>query len=210
MGTYAAEYPLRVEIAYARADNLLFGERIYRPDARLWLHRDLAEVVLAASRICKQLHGHSFVLYDGLRTTDAQEKMLHAKRVQENPQWLQEPVLLAPPGRGAHPRGMAIDVSLEDKNGRLLDMGTPFDFLVEDQRPLHNPAHRQHPKLSKEAVFNRSYLAQSMLTAAEQLGRKILPLPQEWWDFRLLADFYNQYAPLSDADLPSEMKMMAS
>ncbi len=209
MDTYEAEYPLRVEVAYARADNLLFGETIYRPDAKLWLHRDLAEIVLEASKICMQLHGFKFVLYDGLRTTDAQEKMLHTQRVKDNPQWLEEPRLLSPPGMGGHPRGMAIDITLEDKNGQLLDMGTPFDFLAANPKPLHNLAHRQHPKTPKQAVFNRSYLAQSMLTAAEKFGRKILPLPEEWWDFRLPPDVFNEYAPLADADLPAEMRMVS-
>jgi zinc D-Ala-D-Ala dipeptidase len=208
MDTYAGEYPLRTEVAYARDDNYLFGERIYRADARLWLHRDLAEIVLEASRICMEMHRCSFVLYDGLRTTDAQEKMLHTQRVKDNPHWVRnEPRLLSPPGMGGHPRGMAIDISLE-KNGQLLDMGTPFDFLAENPKPLHNPAHRQHPNLSKEAVFNRSYLAQSMVWAGENLGKKIIPLPEEWWDFRLEKEIYNSFAPLSDEDLPAEMRMV--
>ncbi len=32
-------------------------------------------------------------------------------------------------------------------------------------------------------------------------------LPQEWWDFRLPAEIFEQYAPLSDAELPPQMRM---
>ena len=58
-------------------------------------------------------------------------------RVKDNLHWLEEPRLLSPPGAGGHLRGMAIDIGLEDAQGRLLDMGTVFDYLAEDsRRPL--------------------------------------------------------------------------
>ncbi len=208
MDGFEAEYPVKIELAYARPDNLLFGEVIYRPDARLWLHRDLAKVVLEAALQCYEHHGYRFVLYDGLRTVDAQQRMLETKVVKDNPNWLQEPRLLSPPGTGGHPRGMAIDLGLEDENENSLDMGTPFDFLGADSSPLRNPAHRQHPKLSKEVVRNRNILTHAMIEAAEKLSMPLLPLPQEWWDFRLPRSVYEQYAPLSDADLPPEMRMV--
>ncbi len=199
---------LRADIAYARADNLLFAERIYRQDAQLWLHRDLAAIVLEAARRCFKDHGCRLILHDGLRTVEAQEKMLETARVKANPHWLAEPGLLSKPGAGGHPRGMAVDVSLEDENGRILDMGTPFDFLSDDPSPLRNPAHRQHTRLSRAAVTNRNILSNAMMAAAESLKIPLLPLPQEWWDFRLPKEIYELYAPLSDADLPPEMRMM--
>lgn len=199
---------LRVDLAYARNDNLLFGERIYRADAGLWLHKNLAAVVLEAARRCFRDHKCSFVLHDGLRTVEAQDKMLRTARVIKNPQWLAEPGLLSKPGAGGHPRAMAVDVSLVDENGQALDMGTPFDFLSDDPGPLRNPAHRQHTKLSRDAVRNRGFLTNAMMGAAESLNVALLPLPQEWWDFRLPKEIYEQYAPLSENDLPEEMRLM--
>ena len=36
--------------------------------------------------------------------------------VKDNPDWLEEPNrMVSPPGNGAHPRGMAIDVCVFDK-----------------------------------------------------------------------------------------------
>ncbi len=33
-------------------------------------------------------------------------------------------------------------------------------------------------------------------------------ISDEWWDFRPVPDYYNQIAPLSNNDLPPEMRMM--
>lgn len=206
MNEHARHENLRIELAYARADNLLFGERIYREDAQLWLHKTLIDVVLKAARALKN-QNYRLILYDGLRTTDAQSRMLETQRVKDNPHWLEEPRLLSPPGAGAHPRAMAIDVSLETMDGDLLDMGTAFDFLAADSSATHNPAHRDYAGHSAEIVENRRILDDAMQSAADMCGVNLLLLPQEWWDFRLESAIYEAFEPLSDADLPPEIKM---
>lgn len=207
MDIFEGDFALRVEVAYARGDNLLFGERVYREDARLWLHEDLAQVVLLAAVLVHETHGFSCVLYDGLRTVEAQEAMLKTRRVADNPQWLEEPRLLSPPGAGAHPRGMAIDIALEDAGGGLIDMGCAFDFLAQDPSPAHNPAHRAYAH-SPQILENREMLDFGMAEAARRLGVALLPLPQEWWDFRLPPESYDIYDPLSDSILPPQMRLM--
>ena len=143
MNDFETEGLLRIVLAYGREDNFLFGERIYRLQARLFLHKTLAQIVKRGAELA-QAAGYRMVLYDGLRTTTAQEKMLHTQRVKDNPHWLEVPRLLSPPGAGAHPRGMAIDLSLETVDGLLLDMGTVFDFLANNAAATHNAAHRQY------------------------------------------------------------------
>lgn len=207
MDEMAPPQRLRIELAYARAENTLFGERIYRTDAKLWLHARLAAVVLTAANAA-YAQGFRLVLYDGLRTTSAQAKMLETARVKANPHWLEEPRLLSPPGKGAHPRGMAIDVSLETLEGALLDMGTDFDFLAADPSPAHNPAHRQYVHLSPEAAQNRALLDGFMVEAAKECGEALMLLAQEWWDFRLPPDITEGFAPLADDDLPPEMRLL--
>jgi D-alanyl-D-alanine dipeptidase len=204
---FADKLPLRVELAYAQADNTLFGERIYHPQARLFLYEDIAKIVCgAAERLGRD--GYRLILYDGLRTVEAQARMLETARVKANPHWLEEPRLLSPPGAGAHPRGMAVDCGLETEEGALLDMGTVFDFLAESSAPAHNPAHRNYPHLSEEVRRNRGVLDTAMQESAAALGIDLVPLPQEWWDFRLPPSFYERFAPLSDSDLPEEMRMV--
>lgn len=200
--------PLRIELAYARNDNLLFGEAIYRPEARLWLYRDLAEIVCLAARICHDQSTYHFVLYDGLRTIEAQEAMMKTRRVQDHPHWLEEPRMLSPPGAGAHPHGMAIDIALSDNTGRLIDMGTPFDQMSADPGPSGNPAHREYAGLRPGVKESRGLLDRSMQEAARRLGHEIYPLPEEWWDFRFAPAFTAKYAPISESDLPPEMRLM--
>ena len=214
MDLFVDEFPLRIEVAYAHDNNLLFGERIYKADARLVLHKDLALIVLKAAQTLREKHNLRLVLFDGLRTIDAQEKMLETQRVKDNPGWLEEPRLLSPPGAGGHPRGMAVDVTLETMDGALLDMGTAFDYLASDPRPEHNPAHRNHPHLSEEVMKNRNILHNAILKAGEKLVAagevKVMAagLPEEWWDFRFPAEYYNQYAPLRDSDLPRTLQCL--
>jgi len=196
---------LRIELAYARNDNQLFGEQIYKPTAKLITHKRLAAITIKAAEIAKSKN-LTLVVYDSLRTTTAQQRMLETQMVQDNPHWLTEPRLLSPPGGGAHPRGMAIDVTLQTQNGELLDMGTPFDQMCEDARPETNKAHRNHPNLPTKVAENRKLLDDCMLGAAKTLNIPLQGLPEEWWDYRLPAEMYEQYAPLSDDDLPEEMR----
>jgi D-alanyl-D-alanine dipeptidase len=198
--------PFRTALAYAGNDNLLFGEAIYRPGAKFWLHKILAGVVYEAARDCLARHGCRFILYDGLRTVEAQEAMLRTRRVRDNPHWITQK-LLSVPGGGGHPRGMAVDIGLEDEGGNLLDMGTPFDFLAEDSSAGKNPAHRHYTGLPDAVNHNRHILTDTIIRAGDRLGVKIWALEQEWWDFRLMREFYELYAPLRDSDLPPEKRM---
>ena len=210
MNDFVSIHPLRIELAYAydRSPNI-FG-KIYHDGAKLWLYKDLAKIVCQAAQHVQRLHGLSLVLYDGLRTIEAQEKMQASPVVQKNLHWLEEPGrLLSPPGAGAHPRGMAIDLSLE-RDGQPLEMGIVFDHLAEDSGPEHNPAHREYKGHSKAVYRNRSILDEAMMAAAHERGHDLLALPQEWWDYRFPADIYQVFAPLSDADLPASIKMTAA
>ena len=205
---FAASHPLTIDLVYARADHPhnMFGCAIYRPDAKMWCHRELAPIILCAAEICFKKSGYTFELKDCLRTVEAQTLMRDTDIVRANPQWLEGPNrLLSPPGRGGHPRGMAIDIILLDKNGGEVDMGTHFDYLTKD--PGVNPAARNYVDFSAEVLANRKLLEDCMLEAAAAEGREIWPIPQEWWDFRFPYAYSNLYAPLSDAELPPEMRM---
>ncbi len=214
MNNHVDDFGYRIDLAYARADNLLFGEQIYRADAKLWLYQDLAKIIFKAAEIVRDRHNLALILYDGLRTIDAQEKMLRTARVKDNPQWLEEPRLLSPPGTGGHPRGMAADLSLETIGGKLLDMGTPFDHLAENAAPEHNKAHRNHPNLSAEIKHNRAILdnaiadASAALVTAREIEIAAIGLSEEWWDFRFPSDFINQFLPLRDKDLSPEIRLL--
>jgi D-alanyl-D-alanine dipeptidase len=201
--------PIRVDLVYARPDHKdnIFKTQIYKPEARLWCHRDLLNITINAAEICYAETGYIFEIKDSLRVCEAQEKMQQTDIVKANPQWCEEPDrLLSKPGKGGHPRGMAIDIILIDANGEEIDMGTRFDYFTEDKNC--NPAARDYTDLHSDILHNRKILEQAMLTAATQAGREVLPLPQEWWDFRFMPAYTNQFAPLYDADMPEEKKTL--
>jgi D-alanyl-D-alanine dipeptidase len=205
---FTSTHPLKIDLVYAKPqhpDNM-FRTDIYRPDAKMWGHRELVPIILAAARLCFEKTGWLFEIKDCLRTYEAQALMRETDIVKRNPQWLEEPGrLLSPPGAGGHPRGMAVDIILVDKNGEEIDMGTRFDYLTEDR--ANNPAARNYAKFSKAVLNHRKVLEDAMMQAAAEAKRELLPLPQEWWDFRFPKSYSETFAPIKDADLPADMRM---
>lgn len=206
---YVADVPIRIVLAYAHdTPSNIFGE-IYHPKARFWIYDLLGKAVLRAANEIYDTHRLYTIVYDSLRTTDAQSAMMRTDIVKAHPQWLQEPNrLLSPPGAGAHPRGMAVDLGLMREDGSLVDMGTVFDHLAEISDADHNPAHRAYIHLQDDHRKNRDILNEAMMKAAREEGIPLHLLDSEWWDFRLPREYYEAYSPLSDADLPPYMRMV--
>lgn len=210
MDLFAGFAPVRIDLVYANPVHArnIFARALYHPQARLWLHDDLAAIVLRAAAHLHRHYGWITVLKDGLRTVEAQEMMQETDIVKANPHWSGAAVekrLLSSPGNGAHPRAMAIDVGFIDKNGRDVDMGTPFDFFTSD--PNNNPAARAYTNFP-DAVLDRRRIAEDAFTsAAATFNLPLVPLASEWWDYRFPADLYNLFPALHDADLPEWMRM---
>lgn len=208
MDLFLKTEPLTIDVMYAGPGS--FCGIVYKPDARLSLHKDMAEIVIMAARLLHDRTGGMIELYDGLRTTTAQRIICETPIVKAHPHWTAEGPLrmFAPPGKGGHPRGMAIDLSVRDEAGALLDMGTIVDALPEGGAdPDNNPAHRDYIHLSDTVRRNRDILTSALTDSAALLGRIIRPLPSEWWDYRFTDDVYGRYAPLADEDVPPSLRL---
>lgn len=132
--------------------------------------------------------GSKMRLYDCLRPTEAQKFMKSFKdrlNIDYN--------MLSDPGTGGHPRGMAIDCALVPENAPYAvcatDYGTAFDdldFIRQADGSYIAKAHRNNlTGISFTAKQNRLQLEVIMQKAALSANIALMPLPQEWWDFRL-------------------------
>lgn len=198
MDWFAAQHPVLVEPVYADAAHArnIFKTALYAPCAQLWLHKDLAKIVLRAAHRLNRDFGWRLTLYDGLRVVEAQERMMRTGLVQSHPQWLAGPhPQFSKPGAAGHPRGMAIDLTIDG-----LDMGTAFDDMSPQSA-------RDYTGFDKDILDNRNHLESAMGEAAAALRLPLLPLPNEWWDFRFPRSYSEQFAPVYDADLPPFMRL---
>lgn len=163
---------IALDLRYATADNIA-GRPVYarpvallRPEARAALlrARDLAAPLCLRPRV-----------FDAFRPVEAQWVFWRA---------LPDPRFVADPREGGtHPRGIAVDLTLEPlAGGGSLDMGTGFDAMVPAS------AHGA-PGVSAEAARNRLLLAGVMACAG------FAPYRCEWWHYNL--PDVRRYPPLS-------------
>jgi zinc D-Ala-D-Ala dipeptidase len=146
-------------MAYADTANFMH-QKIY-PCARCFLRPEVADALEEANQIAKD-KGYTLVVYDCYRPYGYQKVMYDI---------VNDPRYVAPPGKGSnHNRGRAIDLSLADENGNLLDMGTPFDDFTE-------MSNYDAEGLTREARRNRRALRNIMKRAG------FSPYNHEWWHF---------------------------
>ncbi|PZQ46410.1 MAG: D-Ala-D-Ala dipeptidase [Micavibrio aeruginosavorus] len=202
MDLFCGDEPIKIDIVYADAKHPenIFGTAVYEQHARMILHQDMARVVLSAARTLNKNHGWILVLKDGLRPVEAQAALMETPIVKAHPHWLQEPRLLSGPGQGAHPRGMAIDVSLIDCNGWTVDMGTVFDEMSDYSA-------RTYKHFPNAILQNRESLEEAFVQAGRKHRLPVLPLPSEWWDFRFMPAHYRARPPIHDKNLPGPLRM---
>lgn len=172
---------LEIDLKYATPDNIA-GYIIYQ-QARCLLHPDAAKA-LARSVEVARLAGLTLVVYDAWRPQLAQQ---HLWLACPDPQYVMAVAL-----GSNHSRGTAIDVTLRDEAGALLDMGTDFDEMTTH-------SHLWSPDISAQAHRNRL-----LLNAIMQAGG-FVGIHSEWWHFELPDS--SRYPLLSDRfscpDLPA-------
>ena len=154
-------FDVDLAIAYATPDNVT-GRPIYRR-AAAYLHPEAAACLDAAVAQAARL-GLRLKIWDAFRPAEAQWRLW-----EHSP----DPEFVADPRRGSpHGRGVAVDLTLLDGEGRELDMGTGFD----DFRPL---AHHGHAAVPPAAQRNRLLLLGLMTAAGWDFYRN------EWWHYQL-------------------------
>lgn len=172
----ALDNSIRSELKYATTDN--FTKTIlYDTLLNIYLHPLAADKLIKAQKYLKTIHpDYSLLVYDAVRPLSVQKKMY--KVVQNTPY----AAYVANPTRtGLHNYGMAVDLTICDKNGTPLDMGTPFDFFGSAAGINKEAELVQKGVLTNKQVQNRELLRKVMIHAGFKTIRG------EWWHFNAVS-----------------------
>lgn len=157
------------DIRYATKNNFT-KKQIYKC-GRCYLRPEAADKIQEVHQDLQQKYGFGLKMFDCYRPKPAQQRLWD---VVPNPDYV------TPPSKGSmHNRGLAVDLTIVDKNGNELDMGTPYDFFGKE-------AHTDNLSLPKHVLENRKILNDAMTAKGFQGIRT------EWWHFS-----YHASAPLA-------------
>lgn len=161
-----------VELKYSTRDNFLNSDT-YGALETCYLQKEAANKLRIAQGLLQEINPElTLLVFDGARPRSVQREMWAL--VVGTPQ--QEYV--ANPDRGSvHNYGCAVDLTIADSAGTVLDMGTPFDFFGELAQPRYEQRFLDSGKLTRQQVQNRDLLRKVMT----QAGFK--GIRNEWWHF---------------------------
>ena len=152
---------LVLEIRYATEQNIT-GKKIYT-DKRAWLRE---ETIRKLAQVARELEekGYRLVLWDGWRPASAQKALWAAKP---------DGRFLTPPNRiSRHTRGTSVDVSLADRNGKIVEMPSDHDEFTDR-------ADEDFSDVPKEVAQRARLLRKAMFRAG------FSGVPDEWWHYDL-------------------------
>ena len=147
------------DIRYATTNNFVH-QKMY-PCAKCYLRGIVAKALL---KIQKELRKKNLRLkfFDCYRPGKVQENLWHI-----NP----DPHYVANPKYGSmHNRGLAVDLTIVDKNDKELDMGTPFDYFGKK-------AYHAYKNFPDTVLKNRMFLKKLMQKY------NLEPITSEWWHY---------------------------
>ena len=156
-----------LDLRYATTNNIT--GRVLYPEPKAYLRR---ETIRKLRRVARDLQeeGYRLVIWDAWRPASAQRALWQAKP---------DGKFLTPPSKiSRHRRGTSVDVSLADKEGKILDMPSGFD-------EFNAKADEDFSDVPKEAAKRARILRNAMFNAG------FSGVPDEWWhyDLRDWADY---------------------
>lgn len=156
-----------LDLRYAGTNNIA-GKSLY-PEAKAYLRK---ETIQKLRRVARELesNGYRLVIWDAWRPAKAQRELWKAKP---------DGKYLTPPSKvSRHRRGTSVDLSLADKEGRILEMPSEFD-------EFNAKADEDFSDVPKEPAKRARILRNTMFNAG------FSGVPDEWWhyDLRDWADY---------------------
>lgn len=164
-----------VDLKYATTDNFMHQD-VYGGFSRCFLSRLAAERFhQACARLAQEHPQLQFHIWDTLRPRSVQS--LFYEHLRGTP--FQNYVAAPEPG-SLHNFGMALDLTLQTRDGVLLDMGTGFDDFSDLSQPALEEKFFAEGRLSR-AQWDHRLLLRELL---ESQGFRVLN--HEWWHFNAL------------------------
>ena len=148
------------DIRYATTNN--FVEEVMYDCPKCFIRAATAKALIKAQENLKKQYGYNLKIFDCYRPLDVQKKL-----------WKKLPDrrYVADPAKGSmHNRGLALDLTLVDKDGNEFDMGTHFDYFGKEAYPSYT---------GHSAQINKN--RQILRTALEAQGFGVSTT--EWWHF---------------------------
>ncbi|QBA63844.1 M15 family metallopeptidase [Muriicola soli] len=159
LANYSSEFSY--ELRYATTNNFLKTKVYDCPEC--YTRKKTAVALIAANKELAE-RGYRIRFFDCYRPNSVQYKMWE---IYPNPQYV------ANPDKGSiHNRGGAVDITLETLDGKVLDMGTDFDYFGRE-------AHHDYLEMTEEVLRNRTLLKGVM----EKNG--FWSVRTEWWHYNL-------------------------
>lgn len=158
------------DMKYATEDNFL-KKKVYDCGECYLRLKTIKSLIEANNEFISK--GYHIKLYDCYRPIDIQKKMWEL---------VPDADYVADPSKGSiHNRGGAVDITLIDKDGNELDMGTKFDFFG----PKAGHSYQDLPELVKQ---NRALLKEVMLK------HNFKSFQSEWWHYNLSESYKDKLA----------------
>ncbi len=170
---------IEVDLKYSTTDNFIKTD-VYGDLTRAYLQPMAVQKLVKAHQYLKKVRPeYHLLVYDAARprsvTTIFWNKMSHLPPNERDN-------FVANPVEGSiHNFGCAVDLTIADKNGKALDMGTIFDYCGALAYPTKETYFLKVGKLTKEQVANRKLLRETMRAGGYS------SIVSEWWHFNAMS-----------------------
>ncbi len=161
-------------LVYRTSDNFT-GKPLYSSTlTKAWLHPRAAKMLIHAQELLKkELPDLSLLVYDAARPMEVQRKMSRWAKKANKEYYVAD----SRKGGGLHNYGMAVDVTLINKKGEWLPMGTPFDYFGPEANTDKEDELLKKRRITPAEYENRKLLRRIMLKAG------FTTVKSEWWHF---------------------------
>jgi len=166
---------LMVELKYSTTDNFMKMD-VYGNLETCYMRRVPAQMLVKAHEILKTEHPElRLLIYDALRPRSIQWTLWNT--LSDVPEKERTNFVADPRTGSIHNFGAAVDLTVAEKNGRHLDMGTHYDYFGDLAFPRLEDSLIVVGDLTQEQVDNRLILRDAMTQAG------FSPITTEWWHF---------------------------